>query len=155
MDLQMTITNEDNASKMHIGISENEYGILSLARTFRRANSVLRIAKKQKKTILHYSEIGIYQMIIEIDDMKVLKKIYDDTLGELEIYDQKNNTDYMELLELYLKKNNSVEQVAKETFVHRNTVNYKVKKIKEILNCELNQNEILKLVLAFYIKDYL
>ena len=51
--------------------------------------------------------------------------------------------------------NSSVQEVAKQTFVHRNTINYIIKKIKEILNCELNYDDKLNIMLAFYIKKLL
>ena len=42
-----------------------------------------------------------------------------------------------------------IAEVARITYVHRNTVNYKIKKIKEILGCELTQKDKLELMLAF------
>ncbi|TCK93217.1 DNA-binding PucR family transcriptional regulator [Natranaerovirga hydrolytica] len=137
------------------GISRSDFGILSLSRNYKRAISVLKIAQKQVQNQLFYDDIGLYQLLIEVEDMKVLKKFYEDTLGQLEDYDKKNQTDYLETLKLYLDNNNSVEKVAKITFVHRNTINYKIKKIKEIIDCELNYQDGLKIYMAFHMKDFL
>jgi DNA-binding PucR family transcriptional regulator len=153
--LREVCNHSNEGEEIYVGISPNDYGILSLARSYKRALAVLRIAKKQNKPQLHYNNMGINQLLIEVEDMKVLKKFYDDTIGKLENYDIKNQTNYVEILKKYIDKNNSVEQVAKETYVHRNTINYKIKKIKEILECELNYKDILNLVLAFHIKEYL
>jgi DNA-binding PucR family transcriptional regulator len=140
---------------LRAGISENEFGVLSLPRSYKRAISVLRLAEKQNRDQLSYGNIGFYQLLIEVEDMKVLKRFYEDTLGPLEDYDKKYETDYLSTLKLYLDYSNSVEKVAKATFVHRNTINYKIKKIKEILNCELNYQEGLNIMLAFQIKEFL
>jgi DNA-binding PucR family transcriptional regulator len=102
-----------------------------------------------------YNESGIYQLLIEVDDMKVLKKFYDQSLGQIVDYDLKNETDLLTILKLYLDYNHSVERVAKETYVHRNTVNYKIKKIKEILDCELTYEDGVRLLLAYHIHEFI
>lgn len=145
----------DKTYRIFAGISMKDYGILSLQRSYKRAISVLRISEKQNKAQVFYRNIGFYQLLIEVEDMQVLKRFYEDTLGQLEDYDEKYQTDYINILKSYLDNNNSVEKVAKENYVHRNTVNYKIKKIKEILQCDLNYQDGLKLFLAFHIKEIL
>ncbi|TCT15496.1 DNA-binding PucR family transcriptional regulator [Natranaerovirga pectinivora] len=149
------ICNNGQSYKIRSAISESDFGILSLPRNYRRAISVLRVAERQNKDQLSYGNIGLYQLLIEVEDMKVLKKFYEDTLGPLASFDEKNGTDYMDILKSYLEHNNSVEKVAKEAYVHRNTINYKIKKIKEILGSDLDYQEGLKLLMAFHIIEFL
>jgi len=137
------------------GISVNDSGIKSLPRNYKRAIALLHIAGKQNKDKLSYQNSGLYQLLIEVEDTKELKRFYEDILGELEAYDQKYHTDYLLTLKSYLDNNTSVQEVAKETFVHRNTINYKLKKIKEILQCDLDYHDGLRLLLAFHIKELL
>ena len=99
--------------------------------------------------------MGIYKLLVHIKDTSVLHEIYDETLGTLEEFDSANGTDYMETLKCYLENDSSVQEVARITFVHRNTVNYKLRRIKEILGCELNYEDKLKLMLSFFIKEFL
>ncbi|MDF2942441.1 MAG: transcriptional regulator, PucR family [Herbinix sp.] len=140
---------------LRAGISDNEVGITSLTRSYKRAISVLQIAEKQNKNKCSYRTLGLYQLLIEVEETQVLERFYSETLGRLEDYDEKNKTDYLVTLKCYLYSNASVQEVAKETFVHRNTINYKMKKIKEILQCDINYEDSLKLILAFYIKEML
>lgn len=140
---------------LHAGISGMDYGVLSLARSHKRALAVMRIAEKQGKDWMAYADSGVYQLLIEVDDRKVLKKFYDKSLGRLLDYDVKNGTDLLEVLRLYLAYNHSVEKVAQEVFVHRNTVNYKMKKIKEILDTDLTYEDGVKLLMAYHIKEFL
>jgi hypothetical protein len=138
---------------LRIGISEAEYGIRSLALLYKRAVAVMKMADRQNVLYVAYDAIGVNKLLIEIDDSTVLKRFYEQTLGLLEDYDSKNQTDYFTILRYYLMYNNSVEKVSKELFVHRNTINYKIKKIKEILQCELDYNDGVNLLLAYKIKD--
>jgi predicted DNA-binding protein YlxM (UPF0122 family) len=136
------------------GISVNDLGIQSLPRNYKRAIALLRI-ERQGQAKLSYRNSGLFKLLIEIEDTKVLRRFYEETLGQMEDYDKKNQTDYLATLKFYLDNNASVQEVAKETYVHRNTINYKIKKIKEILQCDLNYQDGLKLLLAFQIKELL
>lgn len=140
--------------RISAGISVNDLGIHSLPRNYKRAIALLRI-ERQGQAKLSYSNSGLFKLLIEIEDTKVLKRFYEETLGQMEAYDKKNQTDYLATLKFYLDNNASVQEVAKETYVHRNTINYKIKKIKEILQCDLNYQDGLKLLLAFHIKELL
>ena len=141
--------------RISFGISVNDDGIGSLPRNYKRAIALLRIAERQGQAKLSYRNSGLFQLLIEIEDTSVLRRVYEETLAEMEDYDKKNQTDYLATLKAYLDNNASVQEVAKETFVHRNTINYKIKKIKEILQCDLDYQDGLKLFLAFQIKNLL
>jgi hypothetical protein len=140
---------------MNAGISVNDKGLGSLSRNYKRAVSLLNIARRRNLTRVSYDDIGIYQLLLEIEDADVLRRFYEGSLGELEAYDRKNQTDLLVTLKSYLDSNASVQEVAKETFMHRNTINYKIKKIKELLGCELDYQDGIRLMLAFNIKDLL
>ncbi|MDF2566935.1 MAG: transcriptional regulator, PucR family [Oscillospiraceae bacterium] len=145
----------DDRYKIRAGIGINDVGIASLPKNYKRSIALLKIAEKQNQTRISYSDVGFYQLLIEIEDINVLKRFYEDTLGQLEAYDKKYQTDYLSTLKNYLDNNASVQEVAKESFVHRNTINYKIKKIKEILQCELTYQDGVKLLLAFQAKELL
>lgn len=137
------------------GVSQGAVGIDSLPGSYRRALSVLKIAKKQKEKLLCYEDIGIYQLLIEIENTRVLSTFYEENLRALDDFDEKNGTDYLDTLRRYLEQNGSVQAVAKDMFVHRNTINYKLKKIKEILNCELDYQDGVRLLLALKARELL
>ncbi|WP_243145485.1 helix-turn-helix domain-containing protein, partial [Clostridium neonatale] len=59
-------------------------------------------------------------------------------------------------LKLYINNNSSIQAVSEKTFTHRNTINYRIKKIKEILNTDLNNpKDKFNYMLAFYIEEML
>ncbi|MBP2643234.1 MAG: transcriptional regulator, PucR family [Firmicutes bacterium] len=140
----------------HIGVGQNKSGLLLLSKSYKQAISVLRLAQKNSIGKIYYNDIGIYKILLSSGDVNVLYEIYNDTLGSLLDYDAANKTDYVSTLKCYLENDASVQVVAQKTFVHRNTINYKLKKIKEIINCPLNSAEDrLRILLAYKIKDIL
>ena len=68
-------------------------------------------------------------------------------------YDEENNTDCTELLKLYIECDCSVNTVAEKSGVHRNTVNNRIKQIRDLLGSTLTEKKKAELVLAFKIKD--
>ena len=57
------------------------------------------------------------------------------------------------MLKLYLDNDGSVKAVSELLFLHRNSINYKIKKIEELLQCDLSTTKVrTKLYLAFLIE---
>lgn len=142
--------------KIRFGVGPLVIGADHIHKSIQRGQAVLGIGKTRNKELMFYDDIGINKIILAVEDRQVLTDMHRDTLGILENYDKQHNTDYLYILRLYLLHNSSVQAVADETFTHRNTINYRIKKIKELLSSDLNTTEDrLRFQLAFYIRDIL
>ena len=138
--------------RIGVGPGVNDIGLLQ--KTYRRAVLALRFAARSDKRLALFETMGLYRMLLSTDDNDLLEEMLEENLGKLIRYDQKNKSDNMEILRLYIRSNFSVQQVGQLTFMHRNTINYRVRKIKEILGTDLeSMDEKLKCLLAFYIYD--
>lgn len=135
--------------KIAAGTAVSETNGSKIYKAYRCACDVVKISLTKGEIFNKYSDMGVYKILMAADDKECLKNYCDEFLGALRDYDEKNNTDYLNTLRLYLENDSSITAVASITFVHRNTVNYKIKKIKEILGCELTQSDKLKIMLAF------
>lgn len=59
-----------------------------------------------------------------------------------------------EVLKKYLQNNGSVNDTANQMYVHRNTINYKLKKIEEILDVDLSSLDFrIHVTLGLYLLD--
>lgn len=141
---------------VRIGVGPVVAGADNIHKSFQRGLAALRIGKVKDRDLMFYDDIGINKIILAVEDGQVLTDMYRDNLGILENYDRQHNTDYLNILRLYLLHNSSVQAVAEETFTHRNTINYRIKKIKELLSSDLETMEDrFRFQLAFYIRDIL
>lgn len=123
---------------------------------FRRTAAVLRLAERRNQSPLYYDELSTEKLLISVSDTRVLEEYHRAVLGRLESYDHENGTHFVEILERYLFCDGSVQKVAEEMFVHRNTVNYQINRIKKILGKDLSSmEERMELMLAFQIRDVL
>ena len=123
---------------------------------FRKVSNLLRIIKNKGKSPLYYDEMGMQKLILAVDDPKILSLFVEKTLGALIRYDEENHTELMKLLKTYLDLNCSVQRVADSFYVHRNTVNYQLGKIKKILDCDLEtMKSKFEIMLALQIMEVL
>lgn len=140
-------------SRVNIGVGASKCRLSQLYKNYQIAAKLVVLGQKNSVSPIYYDKLGVKRLILSVDNNEVLKSFYKEHLHKLELYDRENGTDYMIFLRKYLEYDGSVQRVAEETFVHRNTINYQIRKIKKILGNDLKTLEDrLNLLLAFYIK---
>ena len=151
--LKLTLNNNQN---YHMGIGKCTKSIRCLYKSFHQAKSIQNLQERNKisKSLISYSKMGIYKLLMGIEDREIVSEYYEQTIEKLIEYDQKNDSDLSIVLRSYLHHNGSVKDTALELFVHRNTINYKLNKAAEILDVDLSMLEVrLQLIVAFMLKD--
>ena len=139
-DLYVKITKKFEKLSFYVGIGKHTHNLENLYRGYEEAKNVAKINRLIMNDNVHirYSEVGIYRLLLGMDDKTLIKEFHDETIGELELHDKINNTDYIQLLISYFENNCNVNETAKNLYLHRNTVNYKLNKIEEILDINLS-----------------
>ncbi|MDN5311476.1 MAG: PucR family transcriptional regulator, purine catabolism regulatory protein, partial [Thermoanaerobacteraceae bacterium] len=80
-----------------------------------------------------------YDFILSCKENENLKKFCDRRLLKLIEYDSKNKEEnLLNTLRVYLDCTGKHNMAAEKLFIHRNTLNYRLNKIREILDCDLN-----------------
>ncbi len=74
-------------------------------------------------------------------DEKVLDGFLSEKIREIRKYDEENGTDYFRTLSVYLESKESSTLAAKKLFTHRNTILYRIGKIRELFNLDLESEE--------------
>ena len=130
--------------KFFVGSSVNHLGMQKLSQAYVQAKKVVNLSGRKGwgNIMIQYSELGVYQLLLAIDNKETIKAYYNDMLGKLEENDQNNGTDYLDFLNAYLNSNCNINDTADALFIHRNTVVYKIKKINELLDCDLSDIEV-------------
>ncbi len=123
-----------------IAIGDEVVRLNNLSKSYSQAYRLQRVNKGEVigNTIKSYGDIGALKILLELDYDDVVKDFIVETIEALDEYDKLKGTDYVKVLGLYLQHNGKVNVVAEELFVHRNTINYKVKRIESILDCDLS-----------------
>lgn len=138
-----------------LGISNHFHSLKEFSLCYKRARFALAAATFWNIPSMNFDELGIFQILFSSSDPEMLKDIYENNLGKLEDFDAAHDTDYMDTLRTFLLSDCNLLETADKMHTHRNTVIYRLKKIKDILDTELNNSKIkFDLLMAFYIREY-
>lgn len=125
---------------VYMGIGIRVMGLGELHKSYQRAITAMRMAIYLEQPVIRFEDMGLYKILFSVKDDNILYSYADEILKPLDDFDE-NNHQYTELLKMYIHCNRSLEQTAKELFLHRNTVNYRIQKMKEILDNPLKTVE--------------
>jgi len=137
------------------GIYKN-YG--RIEKSYKEALTVLSIKERfaeQTNEIYGYQELGIYQFFDLLLEKKQQGEFENSALLKLQEYDKKHHTNLVETIEVFLDKNNNVSETSKALNIHTNTLAYRLKRISEIGEIDLeNMNQKLKLYIDIKLAKY-
>lgn len=139
-----------------IGIGSRAATLANLPRAFFHARSAAMIALAQSKTLLSFDDLGIYQILLSVTDRGILRDYVRRHLHTVEAYDRETQSNCTEVLHQYLLYDGSIQRIAEAIYCHRNTINKKVRILRENLGYNLSDAYArFELLLAFCIRDYL
>lgn len=150
---------EEKITKFYFNIGAGTYirDVSQISESYQQASYVLDFleATERKNTIYNYSQLGIMRLLWKINQDE-LKEFTIEYLAKLIEYDKGNSTEWLDTLGVYLEEGGSIQQAAKRLFIHPNTMSYRVKRIKEILGINLQDQEVqLNLLAAYKICKYI
>lgn len=118
---------------------------------YRQAKTALDIglAELPKEWFYPFSAITLDYFFRKAEEEFAPEELLSPIFYRLMDYDAKNNTDYLDTLKAYLRNNQNAVQTAKELFIHRGTILYRIKRICEIGETDLSDpDELLHLYLS-------
>jgi sugar diacid utilization regulator len=109
-----------------------------------------------KENNLHYYENYLFEhMLSTCSGQKELYQFCHPSIFALREYDRENNTNYLTFLCQYLENINNPRGVISALNIHRNTLKYRIDKIKGIMNVDLRDSkQLLLLYLSLQILRY-
>lgn len=142
------------AVTLRCGVGTQLTGVESLAESYQQAQSALFYSIRQGRRCASFEDMGMLRLLFACRDQG-LPEQFAGVLTPLEDYDLRHGSQLTETLRLYLQCNGSVQQVSEQLYCHRNTTNYRIKKIKSLLELELDSTEaIFRLQMAFCVREY-
>lgn len=121
-----------------IGIGTTVDNLKDLARSFKEAQTALEVGKvfDNEKTIVSYDNLGIARLIYQLPTTlceTFLKEVF--KLGSIETLDQET----LFTIQRFFENNLNVSETSRKLFVHRNTLVYRLEKIKKITGLDLRE----------------
>ena len=142
-------------AKVSIGISSTVDNIKDLARAYKEAQVALDVGKvfETEKNIISYENLGIGRLIYQLPTtlcemflQEVFKK------GSLESLDRET----LMTIQCFFENNLNVSETSRKLFVHRNTLVYRLEKIRKLTGLDLREfDHAVTFKVALMVKKYL
>lgn len=142
-------------TRVNVGIGTVVTGIKDLARSFKEAQIALEVGKvfDTDKVIVSYDNLGIARLIYHLPTtlcetflQEVFKK------GSIESLDHET----LFTIQRFFENNLNVSETSRKLFVHRNTLVYRLEKIKKLTGLDLREfDHAIVFKIALMVKKYL
>lgn len=139
IELRAAILNKIGNVLVSMGIGGLATNPTEIGQSFSQARDALDYGYKilEKDYITIYEELGIYKLLCSYKNRDELIKFIPQSLLILKEYDKEKNNELIDTLEMYLACNLNATKTAEELFVHYKTVLYRLNRIKEITNLDI------------------
>lgn len=142
-------------TKAAVGIGTTVVGIKDLARSFKEAQIALEVGKvfDTDENIVCYDNLGIARLIYQLPTTlceTFLREIFKQ--GSIESLDQET----LFTIHKFFENNLNVSETSRKLFVHRNTLVYRLEKIKKLTGLDLREfDHAIVFKIALMVKKYL
>ncbi|MEW9673124.1 PucR family transcriptional regulator [Ammoniphilus sp. 3BR4] len=142
---------------LSFGIGNYAEQLMDIPPCFHKALEALRSGYQSKKTrFIQSYRVKELAELLRMIPYKNLKQFYDNTLKGLADSTDREHMDLIQTIAVYLENNCLITETAKQLYIHRNTVSYRLNKCEEILGRSLKDpNEVLKLRIALMVRSLL
>lgn len=141
------------ANRVACGVGKLHQNPEDLFRSYQEAKVAFELGLLLEMDITFFNDLGLERVLYK-HDLQDLKEFYDRVLGDLQKYDEANDSELMYTIENFVKYQFDLKQTSEALFLHRNTLRYRIKKMEEILDIKLDDiNNRLNISAALKIKQ--
>jgi len=147
--------NSEFYTKVSIGIGTVVDNIKDLARSYKEAQVALEVGKvfDTEKNIISYENLGIGRLIYQLPTTlceMFLQEVFKN--GSLESLDRET----LMTIQCFFENNLNVSETSRKLFVHRNTLVYRLEKIRKLTGLDLREfDHAITFKVALMVKRYL
>jgi len=134
-----------------LGVGTLRDGLDGIRRSHQEARQALALGRRLSGPghVTRFDDLGVYRLIFAAESLPELRSLHQETLGPLLVHDRLHNGDLIRTLDAFFAARCSPKEAATILSVHRNTVLYRLDRIREITGYNLDDASIrLRLHLA-------
>ena len=140
--LQAGITSHLPGGTCRAGVGSRYPYAWQVAESYREAQFVINLsssaADHRLVPVLLFDSLGLYRILSSVTDPAGIEAFMNDQLGALLDYDKRHRSDLLGTLAQYFDSGCNIDQAAAALSIHRSTLKYRLKRIRELLGQDLN-----------------
>ncbi|MGE3287631.1 MAG: PucR family transcriptional regulator [Pseudonocardia sp.] len=141
--LRAAILRELGGGRARVGVGEVCGRVADFPRSYRQARLALRLlaVAEWDDRVVRFDDLGVYRLLAGVDDLAEVERFVQQWIGELLAYDQQRGADLVRTLAFYLDRGGSYSATSSALVVHRNTLKYRLQRIRQISGLDLSDPE--------------
>jgi purine catabolism regulator len=135
------------------GMSGPARSLESWPRVYREALQAMDVGRRLNLTnrIVEFNSLGVFRLLSELETIPSVQEFALQVIGPLLQYDEQHRGSLVQTLAAYFDHHGNISQTAESLFVHRNTLLYRMDRIQELTEQDLN-NADMRLALHLSLK---
>jgi len=144
------------SERLQIGVSNLFFRPEHFADRYRQARRALELSARlsPESPVCRYAALSFYDLLDRAPDPAALGLFCHPALAVLSRYDHANGTDLYHTLGMYLDCGCIVKETAERLFIHRNSLNYRLERIRELTQARLEDSNVRFLLTMSYRIDH-
>lgn len=125
------------------GVGRPARGVAATTVAYREAEQALTIGQRLLgggRTV-YFGNLGVHRLLFHLRDQPDLTAFYHELLGALVEYDRRHNAELVKTLEAFFACNGNNVRTAEMLHLHRNTLLYRLERIRDITGLDLDEPE--------------
>lgn len=154
--IKKIVTAEFDHAAIYLGISQVAKQIEDYYLCYKQAQKTLAILCNRfpSRGFLGFHQLGAYSVLYHLGDPLAVPLFLRTYLEPLLQHGKGKNRDLFDTLRVYLKTNGNIKDAADFLFIHRSSLKYRLEKIRQILNMDIEDAEQrFNLMLAYKLHD--
>ena len=140
---RQSVFEEAGGRRCRVGVGGNAQEVESLKRSLHEADMSLRIGGMlDLGPVTLYDDLGVYALVVSSSDPGALSVFVDKWLGALVDYDRRGRMELVKTLGHYLEQGGSLDKTAASLCVHRSTLKYRLRRVREIGDLDLDDPDV-------------
>ncbi len=141
--LRRAVMRELGGGRARLGVGECCERVGEFPRSYQQAKLALRLPAQAEwdDRAIRFDDLGVYRLLAGIDDLGEVERFVQRWLGKLLEYDAQRGSELVRTLTHHVERGGNYELTAKSLIVHRNTLKYRLQRIRQIGDLDLSDPE--------------
>lgn len=141
--LKEQILKENPDAVLVAGASGPTSSLSEWPRVYNEAVQAMQLGKRLNLDhIVEFNSLGVYRLLGQLEELGQVKEFTRQVIGPLVEYDKQHRSSLVQTIDSYFEHHGNISQTAETLYIHRNTLLYRLERIQELTEHDLNQSNM-------------
>ncbi len=130
-------------ARLIAGLSGPAMTLSEWPKIYNEALQAMQLGERlQLGEVVEFGSLGVYQLLGQLEDIPTVREFTEHVIGPLVAYDKQHRSSLVQTMDSYFAHHGNISQTAEALFIHRNTLLYRLERIQELTDHDLNQSNM-------------